>query len=254
MVKNTGYSIIFEFIRNYSGSDFRDINNHDHFMTRLNRVLHNARQFIWVSDISSLELKFTSQQVTDFFGIEPEKYNLSQNLSRTHPSDLRRRTIARANLLKAGNELYIKKAGTHLESSNFRIRNSNDEYIDVLVQCYLFYSGFPAATVYLLTINTMLDDILLKCIRKGHYHWYSGNDLAYFRFPDEELIKIGANLTDRELEVIRYIHMGMGTKKISDKLGLSIHTIATHRRNIIKKMKKTSILEVIYELEGTGMI
>ena len=39
-----------------------------------------------------------------------------------------------------------------------------------------------------------------------------------------------------------------------DKLFLSRHTISTDRRNILKKSGKSSIGEVIYELESIGMI
>ncbi len=97
-------------------------------------------------------------------------------------------------------------------------------------------------------------DWLSKIIKRGHYHWFAGNDLTYFRYPDEELLLTGTNLSNRELEVIKCIHKGMISKEISDKLFLSQHTINTHRRSILKKAGKSGIGEVIYDLEGIGMI
>lgn len=43
-------------------------------------------------------------------------------------------------------------------------------------------------------------------------------------------------LSARETEIVQLIAAGMTNKEIADKLFLSIHTIKTHRKNIIKKL------------------
>jgi len=43
-------------------------------------------------------------------------------------------------------------------------------------------------------------------------------------------------LSSREAEIIQLIAAGMTNKEIAEKLFLSIHTIKTHRKNIIKKI------------------
>lgn len=44
------------------------------------------------------------------------------------------------------------------------------------------------------------------------------------------------NLTEREKEIIRNVARGLSNKEIADKLCLSPHTVATHRRNICAKL------------------
>jgi len=44
------------------------------------------------------------------------------------------------------------------------------------------------------------------------------------------------NLTEREKEIIRNVARGLSNKEIADKLCLSVHTVATHRRNICAKL------------------
>jgi two-component system NarL family response regulator len=44
------------------------------------------------------------------------------------------------------------------------------------------------------------------------------------------------SLSSRETEIIHLIAEGMTNKDIAEKLFLSVHTIKTHRKNIIKKM------------------
>lgn len=44
-------------------------------------------------------------------------------------------------------------------------------------------------------------------------------------------------LTDREREIIACVARGMSNKEIADRLCLSVHTVATHRRNICSKLE-----------------
>lgn len=44
------------------------------------------------------------------------------------------------------------------------------------------------------------------------------------------------NLTEREKEIVRNIARGMSNKEIAERLFVSVHTVATHRRNICSKL------------------
>ena len=44
-----------------------------------------------------------------------------------------------------------------------------------------------------------------------------------------------ANLTDRELELVRYIVQGLANKQIAGEMGISIKTVANHRANLMSK-------------------
>jgi len=58
-------------------------------------------------------------------------------------------------------------------------------------------------------------------------------------------------LTDREIEIVRLIANGNSTKETADLLGLSPHTVATHRKNIFRKLEINSGSELVrYALEN----
>lgn len=42
-------------------------------------------------------------------------------------------------------------------------------------------------------------------------------------------------LTDRETNVLKHLIQGLSNKEIADKLNISIHTVISHRKNIIQK-------------------
>lgn len=53
------------------------------------------------------------------------------------------------------------------------------------------------------------------------------------------------NLSVRELEIIQLIAQGFSAKEIASSLYLSLHTIYTHKKNIMKKLKLNTTSELI---------
>jgi len=54
-------------------------------------------------------------------------------------------------------------------------------------------------------------------------------------------------LSDREIEILNCVSKGMRNHEIADKLNISKHTVITHRRNIMKKSGKESIIQLLME-------
>jgi DNA-binding NarL/FixJ family response regulator len=51
-------------------------------------------------------------------------------------------------------------------------------------------------------------------------------------------------LSDRELEVVEYLSVGMGAKEIAGKIDLDITTISTYRRRAFEKLGVQNIIEL----------
>lgn len=47
----------------------------------------------------------------------------------------------------------------------------------------------------------------------------------------------GVKLSDREIQILQHIAAGLANKQIADKLFISIHTVMTHRKHIMSKLK-----------------
>lgn len=61
-------------------------------------------------------------------------------------------------------------------------------------------------------------------------------------------------LTQREVEIVKLMAEGFPAQEIADKLCLSIHTIYTHRKNIMRKLGVTTAAEVILYAINTSLI
>jgi DNA-binding CsgD family transcriptional regulator len=89
---------------------------------------------------------------------------------------------------------------------------------------------------------------------KGNYHYYCGEDISKFRYPDEELLSIVNPYSDREFEILSLLALGYSTEQIARKLFLSPHTVNTHRRNILLKTGHNRIQELIADLKVLGLL
>lgn len=68
---------------------------------------------------------------------------------------------------------------------------------------------------------------------------------------DKTFKKNSFNLTEREIEVIRYISEGLSYKEIGAKMFISFRTVESHRNNILSKLKlKTNIDLVKYAVKN----
>jgi two-component system, NarL family, response regulator NreC len=65
---------------------------------------------------------------------------------------------------------------------------------------------------------------------------------------------ISANLTKRELEILKLIASGNKTNQIAELLFLSVHTINTHRKNILKKLNMSSPTELVVYAFNNGLV
>jgi DNA-binding NarL/FixJ family response regulator len=55
----------------------------------------------------------------------------------------------------------------------------------------------------------------------------------------------GFVVSEREIEIIKLIAFGLSNKQIADKLCLSLHTVNTHRKNILQKLKVNNTAGVV---------
>ncbi len=62
------------------------------------------------------------------------------------------------------------------------------------------------------------------------------------------------DLTNRELQILKLTAQGLSAKQIADQLFLSTHTIYTHKKNMMRKLKLNSSSELIVYAINNGII
>jgi len=249
--KSYSYSIFFDFIESYLPTGFLNINPNDPIIQQLEQVMEENDQFITVADLGQIKFLYVSEGIRQMIGVEPGELNPGHFVEVTHPDDLNRFGLLRAQTFVVEKEVLETDKGSALVSFTIRLRNPAGEYHNYICQAYFFYSPIPHKAVYLLQVISKVDWFKPK---KNCFHHYKGKNLSLFRFPDEQLLKICPGLSEREMEILKLIEKGLSSKEIAEKLFLSVLTINTHRGNILEKSGKASIAELIYELKEQGLL
>jgi DNA-binding CsgD family transcriptional regulator len=251
MTDHQDYSLFHDFIQTYQPAKFKGIDLESPLMLELEQMTERNNQFFIITDMIRLKILFASKRSTEMMGIAPADFSPHHFFEATHPDDLERLSLGRVKLFKRAQDFFISKEGSALASTNLMVRNANNKYISLLFQNYTFYSPTPDETVYCLHIYTDVD--WYKKIEK-HNHYYIGNDLYFFKYPDEELLSIGNVFTKREFEIIKLIELGLNSEQIAEKLFVSNCTINAHRANILKKTYNTTMSELIHDLNMKGIL
>jgi len=245
------YGLFFRFIDTFLPTGFQGINRQDPLLLELEEMTENNRQFFHIADVIKVQILFASKRSAQMIGTEPDKFTPDRIFEVRHPDDKEKHMVLRGKMFKTAHDLYNSEKGEMLLSSCIRLCNSQNKYVPVLSQAYFFNTELPHKTVYMLMVFTEVE--LFSKTRCAHHHYF-GNDMSYFRYPDEQLMKTGNIFSDREFEIIQLLAKGLSTKQISDKLFLSPFTVNTHRSNILQKSGKANMQEVISWLTELGRI
>ena len=83
----------------------------------------------------------------------------------------------------------------------------------------------------------------------------------FSKYPQEistELIKEDARqtalLTTREIEILKMVACGKSSKEIADEIHISLHTVNTHRKNIMDKLDAHSATKIVAYAVNHGYI
>ena len=64
--------------------------------------------------------------------------------------------------------------------------------------------------------------------------------------PEEEhLHALQCQVTKREREIIHLMAEGFSTKEVAYKLHISFHTVESHRKNLLVKMKARNMVQLV---------
>ena len=78
-------------------------------------------------------------------------------------------------------------------------------------------------------------------------------DLIFIGKEEIRESEILLNLTEREIEIIKLIVKGYSNSDIAEQLFLSIHTVYTHKKNIMRKLRLKSPVELVLYAINSGL-
>jgi len=158
-------------------------------------------------------------------------------LKKIHPDDKLKKYIHELRFFKMMDSLKPEDRTNYNVVSRIRMKDRNDEYKFVQHRMFYTYSPYNNKLRFALCLYSIaLDQSILL----------SSDFLIINSTKGEVVVEDKLNykniLSQRELEVLKFVGEGFTSKEIADFLFISVNTVSRHRQNILEKLNvKNSI-------------
>lgn len=194
-----------------------------------------------------------SSGVTKVLGYEPNELSVSFLLDRIHPDDKAYFLNFEYRIAEFFKKLPFEKIKSYKVQYDYRIKAKNDSYVRVLHQAVQmeydtenFYRCFDVQT----------DITHIKPVGIPVFSIIGLDDEpSYYNIQDTNIFNKSYDLfTKREREILKYIVEGYNSRQIADNLFLSLHTISTHRKNILHKTDCKTPVDLVSKAINEGWV
>ncbi|WP_406684859.1 LuxR C-terminal-related transcriptional regulator [Seonamhaeicola sp. MEBiC1930] len=214
--------------------------------------------FFCITNTADLSFEYVSKNMTSCLGIDKQelhKGGMKYFWSRIHPDDIEP-------WLKALNDLMVFTLDTISEEErkrmsytwNYRFMNARGNYVNIIQNTTPLELDSQLKPIIGLAHYTVLDSKIKMDITGTAKLLNDKNEYEtkYFNNFSQKLLTDG--ISNRERDVIRLLLLNQSSKEIGEKLKISSHTVDTHRRNILKKLKLASTGELIARMKLNNML
>lgn len=122
----------------------------------------------------------------------------------------------------------------------------------VLLKCTMGLV-YDSAGAMRYTLGKLTDLTGLISFQHFGYEWDGPNKEKFYQMYKSEL-DYECILTKRETEILCLLREGFTSRVIASKLFISVHTVDTHRRNIIDKMGTKTAIEAYRKCKNSGWL
>jgi len=216
------------------------INVHD-IEEEINKINNS---FIAVIDLGKMTYQYISPSIETVTGYRPEdfmKKGVKLVFDNYHPDSLMTQKAIHAECTKFFNTLKTKDKLNYRFSYDVRLKHSNKSYIRLLQRNQVLIFDKTGKPLLLLAVCNDITEyrteqkqlLLITKVSKG-------KEIIVFKkdfFPEYE----NGILTRKETEVWKMVSEGLSSKEIACKFNISLNTVLTHRKRIIKKLKSLQV-------------
>lgn len=218
-----------------------------HANPALKLVLNAGPCLSWILNVRTGQYVFVSENVGRFLGCPAEAFmkgGLAFTRTLLHPADAPRLWKLVKRLWDSLLSLPVPQREACQLNYDYRLRKADGSYLRVLEQSLVLDMDARGNVTHVLGMCT---DIT---------HWKKGDALTASLTANEtqqclvcissdEHRELDGMISKQEKKVLQLIAEGYTSKQIADQLFISLHTVNTHRRNILGKTKSKNTRALI---------
>lgn len=221
--------------------------------------------YYYILNFHNLSMDYVHPGTKEVLGVEPEGFNMEVLLKMLPPEELKALEKKEAlvadflfRFLSPEEMLFYKVVYF------FRVRDTKGTYHNMLHQATTLTVSDSGRVEHVLGIQTDISHLGILKNDKVSFISLRG-DKSYFNIDPEkggfdpansnvDTPKLSDILTKRELEITKLVAMGLNSEKIAEELIVSLHTIRTHRKNIMRKANCSNTVDLVAKCLIEGLI
>ncbi len=221
---------------------------------KLLSFFHVGPYYYYIFDVMNGRFKYISPQMKEVLGYSPEEMTLEYFFSRIHPEDQPVLLNYEKEIVHFFQKLPADKITKYKFSYDYRIQNSENNYVRLLQQVITIQFDNPKKVLLTLGVHTDISHIKKDNTTSLSFIGLEGEP-SYIDVDITEVYKAQKSLlTQREKEVVYLLINGDQTATIAQKLFISTHTVNSHRKNILRKTDSKSTTELATKVIKEGLL
>ena len=187
--------------------------------------------YCFILNNKSKSIDYVSESMNYFLGYTNSEFDIDKIFAIIHPDDLDYVKSCEYQCIQINNKFYFNEHFQYSFHYSYRIKKKNGVYITIKQRYETIEVDDRGHLYKTIVLHELMDDYLIR--PKDDFKIFDRNKGTFIYISNE------FKLTRREIEILDLVNQGFTSFEISDKLHLSKHTIDTHRKNIVYKLKKT---------------
>ena len=215
---------------------------------KLSEVTHSI---VLVFDCYTNKFVFVSDNIPKLYGLDSRRLFIHGHqpvIEVIHPDDIDYGLLVRKKIYSILRSFSNEEKRNYKAIHEMRIRNMRGEYIRIIEQEQVLELD-KSGNIWLMLSVIDVDASHESEIIKSHLYNFKTGEQIFTDLSDT----LDEPLTNRELEVLRFMKKGLLSKEIAEALKVSINTVNSHRQNILQKLKANNSIEAVNFAQRLGL-
>lgn len=213
--------------------------------------------FYFLMNFVDMKIDYVSNSVFEVLGIDKESVSVNKLLALWHPIDLNKMSSKEELVFRFLYEFIPTSDLLHYKVSYLnRLKSQEGTYKKILHQSTAISLSGDNKVERTFCVETDLDhlkipmsDTITFLGMNGRPSFYS-DDIKTIKPLRQKLF----NLSAREIQILSLTSKGLSSKLIAAELNISLHTVSTHKKNILNKSNSNNMTHLISQLILKGVI
>lgn len=235
------YSSILKIWKDISGgrTDLGSLMDYD-VKEKINSIFHIGKFYHYIFDTGLGNFLYMDKSVEDVLGYDAETFTTRKLFEKIHPEDQYDFANYENTVLKFFSQLRVDQIFKYKVSYDFRIQRADGEYIRILHQVLTINHSDEGEVLQTLGVHTDITHIKDSGPSKLSFIGLEGEP-SYIDVNPETIFRLEKQIfTSQEQKILKLLAEGRSSAYIAEQLCISVHTLRTHRKNIMRKAEVSS--------------